>query len=106
VYWRAGAEPAADAKVFVHLVDSSGTMRAQMDAVPVQWQRPTSGWRPREVLTDVYSLAIPVDAPSGEYTLYVGLYDAVTLTRWPVAAVDESSVADDRLPLTTVSVTD
>jgi hypothetical protein len=106
LYWRAGAEPAADAKVFVHLVDSSGTMRAQMDAVPVQWQRPTSGWRPREVLTDVYSLAIPVDAPSGEYTLYVGLYDAVTLTRWPVAAVDESSVADDRLPLTTVSVTD
>ncbi|MHB1317266.1 MAG: glycosyltransferase family 39 protein [Anaerolineae bacterium] len=104
LYWRAVSSIGADAKVFVHLVDSVGTIRAQVDAVPVQWQRPTGGWRPGEVLADPYILEIPADVPEGRYALYAGFYDAVTLDRWPVVTGDGHTAADERLLLTELAV--
>jgi hypothetical protein len=104
LYWRAASEVGADAKVFVHLVDEGGAIRAQMDAVPGQWQRPTSGWLPAEVITDHYALDIPGDAPPGAYTVYAGLYDIETLERWPVLTADGRAVPDNRLPVAQVVI--
>jgi len=104
LYWRAMSAPQGDAKVFIHIVGPDGVIRAQADAVPLQWQRPTSGWLPGEVLSDPYELTIPVEAPAGEYRIYVGLYDPMTLERWPVRTGDGQVVADGRLPLATLPV--
>ncbi|MEZ4517414.1 MAG: hypothetical protein R3C44_11485 [Chloroflexota bacterium] len=55
--WQAEAEPTADYLTFVHLVSAeTGDIVSQADRVPVDGLRPTSGWRPGEVLVDHYVL--------------------------------------------------
>lgn len=70
--WSANARPAADYKVFIHIVDTAGAIVAQSDGVPADWRRPTSGWAPGELIVDEHDLHI--DAPAGDYTIRAGLY--------------------------------
>jgi len=93
LYWRAEERPVRNDKVFVHLVDASGAIRAQRDAAPVDWMRPTSGWVAGEVVSDPQPLDLPGDLPAGEYTLYVGLYDEETLQRLSADRSDDGRVA-------------
>ena len=74
--WRSETEVATGYTVFVHLVDASGTIVAQQDRPPQAdgAPYPTDLWLPGEVVVDEYTLAIPLDAPAGEYSLRVGLY--------------------------------
>ena len=80
LYWQATREMAASYKVFAQLLGPDGVL-AQIDAIPVAWTRPTTGWVQGEVVTDAYELAIPGDAPPGTYRLIAGLYDEQTLNR-------------------------
>ena len=88
LHWRALAEPQESYKVFVHLLDSEGTMRAQADGVPVNWALPTTCWVRDEVITDPYTLTLPPDAPSSDYALAVGFYLEATGRRLPVGEGD------------------
>jgi hypothetical protein len=92
-----------DYKVFVHLVDGEGVLRAQDDSVPGEWQRPTRGWAEGEVVVDAHALEVPEEAPPGVYTLYAGMYDADTLQRLPITMEGEL-LPDDRLPVTEVRI--
>ena len=97
--WRAEAETHTSYHAFLHLLDPQGRLVAQSDGVPADWTRPTTGWLPGEYIADVRLLAIPPDAPAGEYTLSAGLYvpggerltapggaDAIPLTTFQVEA--------------------
>ncbi|MGH2592699.1 MAG: hypothetical protein ACRDGG_04230, partial [Anaerolineae bacterium] len=81
LYWQARAETTTAYKVFVHILDSEGHLVAQADAVPVNGSRPTTGWLPREVITDQYIIALPGELPAGQYQIVVGLYDSETGAR-------------------------
>ncbi len=97
--WRAEAETAVSYRVFLHLVGPDGAIVAQSDGEPAQWQRPTTGWLPGEIIRDDHQLSLPADLPPGQYTLLAGLYDpltgerllvhgdetAVTITTWTIA---------------------
>ncbi len=80
--WRAEAETHTSYHVFLHLIGpdpstgsgQGGALVAQSDGIPANWTRPTTGWLPGEYVTDVHVLTIPPDAPTGDYTLYAGLY--------------------------------
>jgi len=101
LYWRAEREIARSYKVFVHLLDSAGRMAAQHDAVPANWTRPTTGWLPGEIVTDVHLLALPAGTASGALVLEVGLYDEQTATR--LSLLDETGqTGEDRMVLETV----
>lgn len=81
--WQARAEMDAAYRVFLHLVAADGALVAQDDGEPAAWSRPTPGWAVGEVVAETRSLAIPSDAPPGEYRLRVGWYlpgDARLLT--------------------------
>lgn len=104
IHWRADLEPLTDAKVFVHLVDPAGAVIAQVDAVPVQWQRPTSSWRAGEVITDNYQISVPPNTVGGEHMLYVGLYDPVTLVRWTASDTGGRPLVDGRLPVGSITI--
>ncbi len=71
--WQAAQQPAANYRVFIHLLNTKGDIVAQSDAQPVNWTRPTSTWRPGESIVDYHALWVENIAP-GKYTLITGLY--------------------------------
>jgi hypothetical protein len=104
LYWRAVSVPERSYHVFVHLVDpKSEEIIAQSDKVPVDWLRPTNGWRSGEVLQDEHLLELLEELPAGDYHLYVGLYDPESAQRLPIIFGDEQQ-PEDRLLLQTIRV--
>lgn len=87
LYWQATSRPDLPYNVFVHLLDGDGALVAQHDGPPADGQRPTSCWRPGEVVPDPHPLTLPADAPpDGPYRLRVGLYYWPTMTRLAIVA--------------------
>jgi hypothetical protein len=79
---------------FVHLLgserpDTGSPLWAQDDSEPCRGFYPTTSWHEGEILIDRLELAIPPEAPPGEYDLAMGFYDVWTKERLPVT---ESSV--------------
>jgi hypothetical protein len=103
LYWRAREKPQENYLVFVHVATPDGTIVAQADRIPVDWKRPTRGWRPGEVLTDAYEIWLPDDAPQGPYEIYVGFFNPESEQRLPVTFEGQLQ-ADGRLLLATVMV--
>jgi hypothetical protein len=97
--WQARALIDTQYTVFVHLLDASGTTRAQVDVEPRRGARPTTSWLAGEVVTDAYILTVPPDAPPGRYTFGVGLYDARTQERLAATDADGRAVPDNRVIL-------
>jgi hypothetical protein len=83
--WWASQPPAADVTVFLHLLAADGARVAQADAYP-GWltPQPTSRWPLHQPIPDSHTLPLPPDLPPGQYTLHLGLYDAVTQQRFPL----------------------
>jgi hypothetical protein len=75
LYWRGLSGIERDYVVFAHIIDpSSQTIYASSDAMPVQWQAPTSTWQPGAIIEDTHTLIVNLDAPPGIYELEIGLY--------------------------------
>ena len=58
----AKAPLADDWSLFIHLVDGTGLIVAQLDTMPGGGLRPTSGWRQNGLLIDSYTVSIPKTA--------------------------------------------
>ena len=102
LYWQALAEMDTAYKVFVHLIDENGQIRAQEDHPPLKGEAPTTGWVPGEVLQDPYQISLPSDLLPGLYSLRTGLYDPVTGQRLSVA---EGHGAADSVELFQIEMT-
>jgi len=72
-----------DWKIFLHVDLRGGRHRLHGDHPPVDGRYPTSSWMPGEFVTDRFELAVPLDAPPGEYEAYLGFY-----------------IGDERMPVT------
>jgi hypothetical protein len=88
LYWQRIATVTHDYTVFVHMLNSSGHLVAQVDAPPQNGTYPTSTWQAGEIVKDPYHLKIAKDVPPGDYKIEVGLYTAADLKRLPVAGSD------------------
>lgn len=89
LYWQARAPLESSYSVFVHLLDSSGSIVAQHDGVPVNGSVPTHNWATDEVITDQHLVEFP-SLSGGEYRLVVGLYNSTTGERLAAASGDTS----------------
>jgi hypothetical protein len=94
LWWKALEHPAADYKVFVHLLDTGGEIIHQHDAIPCNWQCPTIQWQAGETIPDQATIPLAGLTP-GEYRLAIGLYDAETLQRPPAQSPDGTHIPDD-----------
>ncbi|MFN2138507.1 MAG: glycosyltransferase family 39 protein [Candidatus Promineifilaceae bacterium] len=103
LHWLATGQPADSFLVFLHLVDDSGAIISQVDRVPVEDLRPTSGWREGEILSDTILLALPPAVTPGTFRLNVGLYNPDTGQRLPVTVNGERQ-QNDQLALSTISL--
>ena len=74
LYWQTLTAPGQDFTTFLHLLNSDGTIVAQVDLPPFAGTRPTSSWKPGELVRDEYPLVLPPALPTGKYRLVVGLY--------------------------------
>ncbi len=74
LYWQSLATLDDDYLVFVHVLDESGAIVAQVDEGPQQGGYPTSLWIAGEIVADRHTLALPGDLPAGSYRLRIGFY--------------------------------
>jgi len=96
LYWRAAQTPAADATVFMHLLDANGGQAAAYDGPPAGGLLPASAWEPGEIVVDRRALK---PGAGGPFRVAVGLYDAQSLRRYPARAAGGVPLADDQLTL-------
>ncbi len=105
LYWQALARMKTSYTVFTHLLDGEGQARGGKDNVPLGGTYPTTAWLEGEVMRDEYEVPVAPDAPSGEYLLEVGMYDASTGER--LGVLDESGqVKTDHILLGSIQVID
>jgi hypothetical protein len=77
-------------------------MITQADRRPLDGFIPTSYWPPKQMMADDYTIQLPDDAPSGDYTLLVGWYDLETMNRLPMSQA--GNVISDAYPVATFTV--
>lgn len=104
LYWQAVQVMETSYTVFTHLLDEQSKIWGQVDSVPLQGARPTTGWLPGEVFVDTYDIPIRSDAPLGSYIVEVGLYDPVSGVRLPVWDEEGRRLPDDRILLDPVQL--
>lgn len=105
LYWQAHQEMDVSYTVFVHLLDAQNRIWGQRDSVPDGGQYPTTAWLEGEVVEDEYEVPVDPAAPSGEYLIEVGLYDAAQpgYPRLPVLD-NQGQVIGDRVLLREVEI--
>lgn len=75
LYWRALASMRRDYTAFAHLIDpSTETIYAASDVLIGTEQKPSSTWKPGDVVEDKYTLSVDPLTPPGLYEFEVGLY--------------------------------
>jgi hypothetical protein len=95
--WLSLKEMIENYKIFVHLIDSdTGALVAQSDAMPVNWQYPTSLWWSGNWVKDTVSLELE-GLPEGRYLLSIGVYAESTGERLEVVNSDGSKSMDRAL---------
>lgn len=99
--WRAERAIEERLKVFVHLVDADGDLRAQVDMEPQAGFAPTATWQPGDRIVDRYGLALPQDLASGTYGVLIGMYRP-SGERLPITV--EGARLGDALPLLELTV--
>ena len=104
LYWQALASADTSYKVFVHLNDASGTLRAQLDLVPGAGAYPTTSWVKGEYLVDVYDITMPPSVPAGNYTIQIGMYEPTSGARLPVFDAAGQSIGDNIILPARISV--
>jgi 4-amino-4-deoxy-L-arabinose transferase-like glycosyltransferase len=106
LYWNCLRSISRNYFVFVHLVDASGNVVAQLDNPPLRGTYPTSLWSPGEVVPDGYDLHLPKNLPTGKYRFEVGWYSQVIKMndRLPVLSVQGQTVNDNRVLLGVVTI--
>jgi hypothetical protein len=82
LFWQPTHQTTTDLKVFVHLRGSAkpdgSIVWAQDDHLPQNGRISTRTWEVGSLLRDVYTLSLPPDMPSGDYAIFVGLYNPAT----------------------------
>jgi hypothetical protein len=83
LHWFAQNKINIDYKFFVHLIDDSGEIVLQHDAVHCSWGCPSSQWTAGQTIVDETVMPLG-ELPAGEYQLAIGLYDGKSGSRLPV----------------------
>jgi hypothetical protein len=100
LFWQALQQPKADYTVFMHLRKAGdGAQIAAFDGPPANGAAPTSGWQIGQTITDTRAIAIPPDAPAGEYDVVIGLYQYPSFERLMIDGGDRTEIAISRVTI-------
>jgi hypothetical protein len=99
LYWRAHAPMDESYRVFVHLIGQANRSAGGVDVIPARGAFPTVYWNPGDILRDVVSIPVALDAPPGKYEIEVGAY--------PVGKPGErllTGTGDDRVLIAAIKI--
>jgi hypothetical protein len=100
--WQPVAHINSSYKAFVHLLDATGQIVAQSDAIP-GGDKVTSRWLAGEVILDRHLLTLPAQVAASpdlsSYQLVAGLYDAIGMQRLAARTGEGTELLDGRIPL-------
>jgi len=109
LYWRTKQKLTTDYRVFVHILDpQTTTIFGQDDAMPAHWTRPTTTWKPGEIIEDAHTFTVRPGAPPGQWQIEVGAYQvnaAGQIERLRVFTPDGGD-ANDQVYLSRVRIAD
>ncbi len=102
--WLTKEVPDHSYLIFVHVTDiRDGRIISQVDRLPGNELRPTTGWRSGEVLSEQITLSLPVDLLPSDYAITIGFYDPDDGKRLPVSLGGEPQ-PHDQLELATITL--
>jgi hypothetical protein len=93
--WHVEQTPNRDLTLFLHLLDTSGNIVAQLDRKPFAGRFPTPVWRPGETLVEQVDIPLPSPLQPGRYALRLGWYDEAG--RSPLVAGDDSMLLEEAI---------
>jgi 4-amino-4-deoxy-L-arabinose transferase-like glycosyltransferase len=76
LFWQALAAPGEDYLPRLQLLDSAGTLFAELAEKPVAGAYPTAWWQAGELVRDTHALPVPAATPPGRYRLVLSLVRA------------------------------
>ncbi len=91
---------------YAHLLQVDGDEYAVFDQELFVGRFPTQDWPSGMAVMDEWTITLPDDLPAGEYNVYTGMYDPVTVERMPVTDNYGQAVQDSSIYLGTVIVGD
>jgi hypothetical protein len=100
LYWRATDRVMERYTVFVQLVGAqhnprtNGPLWAGHDSEPLDGGYPTTQWFVNVPIADTHVLAVPPEAPPGEYELWAGMYTQPDIRRLSVYDAQGNPVGD------------
>lgn len=80
-YWRPLRWNPTRVSMFVQILDSNGNVPTRSEREMFQQKYPTQRWPVGVVVTDTWTLNVDQDAPPGQYTFEVAMFDKLTGTR-------------------------
>ncbi len=97
LYWQSASPIPSSYTVFVQLVgphnpSTSNPLWGQHDGAPVAETFPTDHWPAGLIVRDRHTLVIDSMAPSGDYSLIVGMYDPTTGERLTVPHTGDNAI--------------
>ena len=107
LYWRGMRAIGQNYKVFANILDPKTlTKYATSDGMPVNWNAPTSTWKPGEIIKDVHTLKVDPNTPPGIYETEIGWYLQTEDGSFPRLRIvtPDGGMADNYLNLSRVRV--
>ena len=74
LYWKSLAAIPESYDIFIHLLDESGNIIAQVDQKPAGGLAATDVWQPGDIIRDPLTISMPENLPAGSYELHLGVY--------------------------------
>ncbi len=104
--WEAVGQPPVNYTASVQVLGAEGDPVAQFDQLPAP-QFPTSLWRAGDQLLSEIGVSLPEALPSGEYGVWVALYERISdesLPRAPVLEAGELATANEQVQVGRITV--
>jgi 4-amino-4-deoxy-L-arabinose transferase-like glycosyltransferase len=108
LYWRAMHPLTTDYRVFAQILEPNTTrVFGGDDAMPAAWTRPTTTWKPGEIIKDEHTFAIFNDAAPGTWQIVAGMYQLTADNNFQRLRIitPDGGEADDFVSLSRVKIT-
>src|SRR5574341_542795 len=89
--WQVIGQPAQDLALFTHALDPSGVLIAQQDLLGYSAEH----WQSGDLFAQLHRITLPADAPSGRFSIRVGIYSLPDIARLPLTDSNGASLGDN-----------